>query len=135
MQWHEVHCLNRVIAQVKKSLILCYVQCPSIEDFNKIWKNQASMNEWDWAESVLRQYLIRCVTLRRWVPSRNRDQCHTLLLKLVFYLFLKKLIINFKHRGIPILHLFFCVSIGRSSVDCCFNLIRPLRSYFIFLFK
>ncbi|CAD27500.1 putative tRNA-splicing endonuclease subunit sen2 [Schizosaccharomyces pombe] len=73
MQWHEVHCLNRVIAQVKKSLILCYVQCPSIEDFNKIWKNQASMNEWDWAESVLRQYLIRCVTLRRWVPSRNRD--------------------------------------------------------------
>ncbi|EPY50888.1 tRNA-splicing endonuclease subunit catalytic subunit Sen2 [Schizosaccharomyces cryophilus OY26] len=73
LKWHELHCLNRTIGQVKKTLVLCYVQCPAPEKFKDLWQRQKNMDPWEWSKLILSNYSIQCVTLRRWVPDRNRD--------------------------------------------------------------
>ncbi|KAJ6107618.1 hypothetical protein N7523_008941 [Penicillium sp. IBT 18751x] len=59
--WWWLHCVNRVQAQVKKSLVLCYVEVPpptaSSEDI----------------EAIISRYKIREFLLRRWIPNRSRD--------------------------------------------------------------
>ncbi|EEB08189.1 tRNA-splicing endonuclease subunit catalytic subunit Sen2 [Schizosaccharomyces japonicus yFS275] len=72
-EWHELHCLNRVISQVRKTLLVCYVQCPEQAAFEKVWAKRNSMPQWEWTKAILQSYSVRCVSLRRWVPQRNRD--------------------------------------------------------------
>ncbi|OQE19479.1 hypothetical protein PENSTE_c015G09116 [Penicillium steckii] len=59
--WWWLHCVNRVQAQVKKSLVICYVEVPpptgSSEDTG----------------ALLAQYQVREFLLRRWIPNRTRD--------------------------------------------------------------
>ncbi|KAJ5647331.1 hypothetical protein N7490_003703 [Penicillium lividum] len=59
--WWWLHCVNRVQAQVKKSLVVVYVQVPpptsSIDDIG----------------AVLGSYRVREFLLRRWIPNRSRD--------------------------------------------------------------
>lgn len=60
--WWWLHCVNRVQAQVKKTLVLCFVDIPppsavSPEDIG----------------AFLRHYKVREMTIRRWVPNRTRD--------------------------------------------------------------
>lgn len=59
--WWWLHCVNRVQAQVKKSLVVVYVQVPpptsSIDDIGV----------------VLGRYRVREFLLRRWIPNRSRD--------------------------------------------------------------
>ncbi|WBW72852.1 tRNA-splicing endonuclease catalytic subunit Sen2 [Schizosaccharomyces osmophilus] len=73
LKWHELHCLNRTVGQVKKTLVLCYVHCPAPEILNDLWQRQKNMDQWEWSKLILSHYSIQCVSLRRWVPDRNRD--------------------------------------------------------------
>ncbi|KAJ5562495.1 tRNA-splicing endonuclease [Penicillium sp. DV-2018c] len=59
--WWWLHCVNRVQAQVLKSLVLCYVEVPppasSIDDIG----------------AVFSQYKVREFMVKRWTPNRTRD--------------------------------------------------------------
>ncbi|KAL9616729.1 MAG: hypothetical protein Q9160_008417 [Pyrenula sp. 1 TL-2023] len=59
--WWWLHCVNRVQAQVLKSLVLCYVDIPPPSEGN--------------AEDIgrlLEKYKVRTVTVKRWTPNRDR---------------------------------------------------------------
>lgn len=60
--WHWLHCINRVSSQVKKTLILVYVEIPPPLEGSDV--NVSKM---------LGRYKVREVALRRWLVSRNRD--------------------------------------------------------------
>ncbi|CAG7978193.1 unnamed protein product [Penicillium olsonii] len=59
--WWWLHCVNRVQAQVMKSLCLVYVDVPppaaSIDDIG----------------ALIRQYKVREFMIKRWTPNRTRD--------------------------------------------------------------
>lgn len=59
--WWWLHCVNRVQAQVKKSLVICYVEVPPPE---------ASTED---IGAMFRRYRVREFLLRRWLPNRSRD--------------------------------------------------------------
>ncbi|ODM19939.1 hypothetical protein SI65_04925 [Aspergillus cristatus] len=62
--WWWLHCVNRVQAQVRKSLVICYVEVPPPDDA------QALGND---IGALLGRYKVRDVTIKRWVPNRSRD--------------------------------------------------------------
>ncbi|KAL1850352.1 tRNA splicing endonuclease subunit sen2 [Paecilomyces lecythidis] len=59
--WWWLHCVNRVQAQVKKSLVLCYVDIPPPQSGH------------DDIGDHLRRYKVRDFAIKRWVPNRSRD--------------------------------------------------------------
>ncbi|KAJ5099571.1 putative tRNA-splicing endonuclease subunit sen2 [Penicillium argentinense] len=59
--WWWLHCVNRVQAQVKKSLVICYVEVPPPVDSSQD------------IGTLLGQYRVREFLLRRWIPNRTRD--------------------------------------------------------------
>ena len=59
--WWWLHCVNRVQAQVKKSLVLCYVEVPPPSSSS------------DDIGALLGRYRVREFLLRRWIPNRSRD--------------------------------------------------------------
>ena len=61
-QWDWMHCVNRVCSQVKKTVLLCYVEIPP-PDVN---------DDYD-VTPLLKGYSVREVSVKRWLPSRNRD--------------------------------------------------------------
>lgn len=63
--WWWLHCINRVQAQVKKSLILCFVEIPPPLTENK-------PDEQDIGK-LLKSYEVRELAVKRWVPNRSRD--------------------------------------------------------------
>lgn len=58
--WWWLHCVNRVQAQVKKSLVICYVEVPPPSNIDDIG-------------ALLGRYRVREFVLRRWIPNRSRD--------------------------------------------------------------
>lgn len=64
--WWWLHCVNRVQAQVKKTLVLCYVDIPPPA------LHEDAADEVD-IGAILRSYKVREMTIRRWVPNRSRD--------------------------------------------------------------
>ncbi|CAO3647108.1 unnamed protein product [Cunninghamella blakesleeana] len=62
--WSNLLRLNRVCNQVKKTLLLCYVSYP-------VLNNSDHKNTWD--ISILNQISIKQVLLKRWSPEKNRD--------------------------------------------------------------
>lgn len=83
--WWWLHCVNRVQSQVRKSLVLVYVEIPP-----PLWADALSISETqtfnDGKEAVilkaeqddsitatLRRYRIREMSIRRWTPNRSRD--------------------------------------------------------------
>ncbi|WEW56044.1 tRNA splicing endonuclease subunit sen2 [Emydomyces testavorans] len=64
--WWWLHCVNRVQAQVKKSLILCYVEIPPPPS------PQEASEELD-IGALLKTYTVREMSIKRWVPNRSRD--------------------------------------------------------------
>jgi tRNA-splicing endonuclease subunit Sen2 len=60
--WWWLHNVNRVQAQVKKSLVLCYVDVPP-----------PSKSDLDDIGRVFAKYRIRDVGVKRWTPNRMRD--------------------------------------------------------------
>ncbi|GAB7347006.1 hypothetical protein MBLNU459_g3155t1 [Dothideomycetes sp. NU459] len=63
--WWWFHCINRVQSQVRKSLVVCYVEVPS-----SLPSQAASKED---VGAILRQYKIREFVLRRWLSNRSRD--------------------------------------------------------------
>lgn len=62
--WWWLHCVNRVQAQVRKSLVICYVEVPPpVPDHSP--ENDIG--------ALLCRYRIRDITIKRWVPNRTRD--------------------------------------------------------------
>ncbi|KAF3919039.1 hypothetical protein ABW21_db0201634 [Orbilia brochopaga] len=66
-EWDWLHSITRVNSQVKKTVVLAYVDVPTIEDVQG-WEKSG-----DGLKGVFAKYKIREVALRRWIPGRNRD--------------------------------------------------------------
>jgi tRNA-splicing endonuclease subunit Sen2 len=64
--WWWLHCVNRVQAQVRKSLVVCYVDVPPLA-----FEGQNPLSEDIGA--LLARYKVREMLIRRWVPNRTRD--------------------------------------------------------------
>lgn len=62
--WSWMHCINRVITQVKKTLILVYVDIPAPVD-GSVKENSV--------DELLQKYKVREIVLKRWSPNRSRD--------------------------------------------------------------
>ncbi len=60
--WWWFHCVNRVQSQVKKSLVLCYVEVPSPFEV-----------DWTSVGPLLGAYRVREFVVRRWLVNRSRD--------------------------------------------------------------
>lgn len=63
--WWWIHCANRVQSQVRKSLVLVYVEIPP--------PLSASGGDSEDIGALLRGYSVREFVLRRWSANRNRD--------------------------------------------------------------
>ena len=63
--WHWLHMANRVQTQVRKTLVLCYVDIPPPVD----GESPHSVD----LDGLLGGYKIREVVLKRWIPNRSRD--------------------------------------------------------------
>jgi tRNA-splicing endonuclease subunit Sen2 len=59
--WWWLHCVNRVQAQVLKSLVLCYVEVPP------------PASSTDDIGAMFGQYKVREFLVKRWTPNRTRD--------------------------------------------------------------
>lgn len=70
--WWWLHCVNRVQSQVRKSLVVCYVEVPPPRAVPAMAERKASAKEFDIGQ-VLKQYKVRELTLKRWTPNRERD--------------------------------------------------------------
>jgi len=64
--WWWLHCVNRVQAQVKKTLVLCFVDVPPS---NLISPGTLQ----DDIGLMLRHYTVREMIIKRWAPNRSRD--------------------------------------------------------------
>lgn len=63
--WHWLHMVNRVQSQVRKTLLLAFVEMPPPE--------LCEMNAGADPVSILSSMKVREVVLKRWIPNRNRD--------------------------------------------------------------
>ncbi|PLB43136.1 SEN2 subunit of tRNA-splicing endonuclease [Aspergillus steynii IBT 23096] len=65
--WWWFHCVNRVQAQVKKTLVVCYVEIPAPASSDPKASSEGDIG------ALLGRYQVREITIRRWVPNRTRD--------------------------------------------------------------
>ncbi|OJD24529.1 tRNA-intron endonuclease [Blastomyces percursus] len=70
--WWWLHCVSRVQAQVKKSLVLCYVEVPPPHTQPQPAGAAGESGELD-IGTLLKTYKVREMTIKRWVPNRSRD--------------------------------------------------------------
>lgn len=63
--WWWLHCVNRVQSQVRKSLVICYVEVPTVASLKSVREGDIG--------GILRQYKVREFVLRRWLANRSRD--------------------------------------------------------------
>ncbi|KAI9757516.1 MAG: hypothetical protein M4579_003429 [Chaenotheca gracillima] len=63
--WWWLHCANRVQSQVRKSLILVYVELPTL--------TSTELQDCEDIGQILGRYKVREITLKRWIPNRSRD--------------------------------------------------------------
>jgi len=63
--WSWLHCINRVNAQVKKTLILVYVDVPP--------PLSEAVEESLGIDKILGRYKVREIVLKRWISNRSRD--------------------------------------------------------------
>jgi tRNA-splicing endonuclease subunit Sen2 len=70
--WWWLHCVNRVQSQVKKSLLIVYVEVPPPASS---YGNSEGMEDHETNDinALFKTYKIREVSLKRWIPNRTRD--------------------------------------------------------------
>ncbi|KAI4241388.1 MAG: hypothetical protein L6R40_004564 [Gallowayella cf. fulva] len=69
--WWWLHCVNRVQAHVKKSLVLVYVEVPP-----PVSGDDSIINEVGDVVDIgrfLKRYRVRELMVKRWAPNRNKD--------------------------------------------------------------
>jgi tRNA-splicing endonuclease subunit Sen2 len=64
-RWSWLNCINRVNSQVKKTLVLVYVDIPP--------PDEAHLDESIGTDGILKRYKIREFVLKRWISNRSRD--------------------------------------------------------------
>ncbi|EGV65659.1 tRNA splicing endonuclease subunit sen2 [Yamadazyma tenuis] len=69
--WVELQTLSRVIGSVRKTLVLNYVEMPSVADFTAVLHPDQS--DETLFTTLLRLYRVNEVVYRRWVPNKTRD--------------------------------------------------------------
>lgn len=62
----EMQTLSRVIGSVRKNFVLCYIEQPTQEDFEK-WLQNPTL------EKLLKLYRVTEIVYKRWVPNKTRD--------------------------------------------------------------
>lgn len=68
--WWWLHCVNRVQAQVKKTLVLAYVEVPApVNDEEGIINEDGDVVD---IGRFLKRYLVRELVLKRWTLNRNK---------------------------------------------------------------
>lgn len=68
-KWSWLHAVNRVNAQVKKTLVLVYVNVPAPLEAEGTLAGEENMG----LHEVFARYGVREVVLKRWVSNRSRD--------------------------------------------------------------
>ena len=63
--WHWLYMVNRVQTQVRKSLVICYVEIPPPMEEDDLRSLDVG--------KLLKRYKVREIVLKRWVPNRSRD--------------------------------------------------------------
>jgi len=63
--WHWLHMVNRVQSQVRKTLVLAFVEMPPPDIINSTESKDPV--------TVLSAMRVREIVLKRWIPNRNRD--------------------------------------------------------------
>lgn len=63
--WHWLHMVNRVQSQVRKTLVLAFVEMPPPE----LCELRAGVDP----VTIISSMKVREVVLKRWIPNRNRD--------------------------------------------------------------
>ncbi|KAI9807244.1 MAG: hypothetical protein M1825_005962 [Sarcosagium campestre] len=75
--WWWLHCVNRVQSQVRKSLVLVYVEVPPPPSPSPLLRRSSSSLSDEEDElnitRLLKSYRISEVNLKRWTPNRSRD--------------------------------------------------------------
>ena len=64
--WDWLHCAQRVQSQVRKSLVICYVEVPP----PLIDKDGDEIEEKD-VKKLIQRYKVRDFIVKRWIPNRN----------------------------------------------------------------
>nr|POE87548.1 putative trna-splicing endonuclease subunit sen2 [Quercus suber] len=72
--WSWLHCINRVQSQVRKTLVLCYVDIPPPRQEMNVTHgaSQDARRSIDIGR-LLKRYKVREFVVRRWVANRSRD--------------------------------------------------------------
>lgn len=68
--WSWLHCVNRVQSQVRKSLVLVYVEIPPPSALPRYSAEDDAPVD---IGLFLKAYKVRELTLKRWIPNRERD--------------------------------------------------------------
>ncbi|KAL2040631.1 hypothetical protein N7G274_006610 [Stereocaulon virgatum] len=68
--WWWLHCLNRVQSQVRKSLVLVYVEVPPPSALATCHAGDTGVVD---IGRFFKTYKVRELTLKRWIPNRERD--------------------------------------------------------------
>nr|POE72859.1 putative trna-splicing endonuclease subunit sen2 [Quercus suber] len=72
--WSWLHCINRVQSQVRKTLVLCYVDIPAPEQEVSILDGVGKDAERHVdVGTLLKKYKVREFVVRRWLANRSRD--------------------------------------------------------------
>lgn len=71
--WWWLHCVNRVQSQVRKNLVICYVEVPPPPGASPTLAERTSNVEETDIAQLLKQYKVRELTFKRWTPNRARD--------------------------------------------------------------
>lgn len=71
--WWWLNSVNRVQSQVRKSLILAYVEVPAPDDEQVSYASAQVIDGEVDVGKLLQRYKIREVSLKRWIPNRSRD--------------------------------------------------------------
>ena len=82
--WWWLHCLQRVQAQVRKGLVICWVEVPppgasTISTLSTGEYEAANNKGFDIEDGaldigeLLKQYKVRDMVIKRWIPNRSRD--------------------------------------------------------------
>ncbi|KAK1070726.1 tRNA splicing endonuclease subunit sen2 [Friedmanniomyces endolithicus] len=67
--WWWLHCVNRVQSQVKKTLVLCYVDVPAPDSGQDIRSVSGDVD----VAKLLRRYKVREFVIKRWAVNRSRE--------------------------------------------------------------
>ena len=72
--WHWLHCIQRVQSQVRKTLVVAWVDVPPpVEILGGENDDDDDNNDEINITAMLRRYKIREMVVKRWIPNRSRD--------------------------------------------------------------